>query len=232
MENNEEKMCPKCGAFYSQAYVKHYSDDPVWECVTNKKGSPEDWYKCYFCDVDLVSKDEFQKDTLDPEAVSRREKAQDRVLELYNIRNYRSCFGYGVSYLVFAILNILLTNNVLSDLGIITVACWILTIILFIICFLFLCIGLNNYSVMQKDPDSYNKYIKIKDAEEEEMRKRQESIEKQEKNRLEHPQCPTCGSRDTHKISLTARTVSASMIGVASPYVGKTFECNRCGYKW
>jgi uncharacterized protein with PIN domain len=46
------------------------------------------------------------------------------------------------------------------------------------------------------------------------------------------PKCPTCGSPDIKKISATKRWVGVGMFGLASSDVGKTMQCNNCGYKW
>lgn len=46
------------------------------------------------------------------------------------------------------------------------------------------------------------------------------------------PKCPTCGSTNVKKISSTKRWISAGLFGLASSNIGKTMECNNCGYKW
>lgn len=46
------------------------------------------------------------------------------------------------------------------------------------------------------------------------------------------PKCPTCGSSNVKKISSTKRWISAGLFGLASSNIGKTMECNNCGYKW
>lgn len=46
------------------------------------------------------------------------------------------------------------------------------------------------------------------------------------------PKCPTCGSNNIKKISFTKRWFSTSFLGLASSNIGKTMECNNCGYKW
>ena len=44
--------------------------------------------------------------------------------------------------------------------------------------------------------------------------------------------CPTCGSRNVKKISLTSKAVGAATVGILSSNIRKTFKCNSCGYKW
>lgn len=46
------------------------------------------------------------------------------------------------------------------------------------------------------------------------------------------PRCPTCGSTNIKKISGTKRWVTTGMFGLGSSNVGKTMQCNSCGYKW
>lgn len=46
------------------------------------------------------------------------------------------------------------------------------------------------------------------------------------------PKCPTCGSTKIKKISATKRWVGVGMFGLASSDMGKTMQCDDCGYKW
>lgn len=46
------------------------------------------------------------------------------------------------------------------------------------------------------------------------------------------PKCPTCGSTHIKKISGTKRWVGVGLFGVASSDMGKTMQCENCGYKW
>lgn len=46
------------------------------------------------------------------------------------------------------------------------------------------------------------------------------------------PKCPTCGSPNIKKISATKRWVGVGLFGLASSDVGKTMQCEDCGYKW
>lgn len=46
------------------------------------------------------------------------------------------------------------------------------------------------------------------------------------------PKCPTCGSTNIKKISGTKRWVRTGLFGLASSDLGKTMQCNSCGYKW
>ena len=46
------------------------------------------------------------------------------------------------------------------------------------------------------------------------------------------PICPTCGSRNVSKITLTSKAVGGAMFGIFSSNIRNTFKCNNCGYKW
>lgn len=89
----------------------------------------------------------------------------------------------------------------------------------------------------------YEKFPNAGEPNEEEARLAQERVEahmrqmdalfesKRQEN-LAKPHCPTCGSTDVQKISLTKKVVSTELLGLASPTIGKTMECKKCGYKW
>ena len=44
--------------------------------------------------------------------------------------------------------------------------------------------------------------------------------------------CPTCGSTNVKKISLTSKAVGGAMFGLFSSNIRNTFKCEKCGYKW
>ena len=46
------------------------------------------------------------------------------------------------------------------------------------------------------------------------------------------PKCPTCGSTRIRKISAAKRWFGVGTFGLASSDVGKTMQCNNCGYKF
>lgn len=46
------------------------------------------------------------------------------------------------------------------------------------------------------------------------------------------PHCPTCGSSNVHKISLTSKAVGGAMFGLFSSDIRKSYKCDNCGYKW
>ena len=46
------------------------------------------------------------------------------------------------------------------------------------------------------------------------------------------PKCPTCGSTNIQKISVTSKVVGASLFGLFSKNATSQFKCNNCGYKW
>ncbi len=46
------------------------------------------------------------------------------------------------------------------------------------------------------------------------------------------PKCPTCGSPNIEKISLTSKAIGGALFGLFSSNVRKTMHCKNCGYKW
>ena len=46
------------------------------------------------------------------------------------------------------------------------------------------------------------------------------------------PKCPTCGSTNVEKISLSSKVVGGVLWGLFSSNVRKTMHCKQCGYKW
>lgn len=46
------------------------------------------------------------------------------------------------------------------------------------------------------------------------------------------PHCPTCGSSNIHKISITSKAINASLFGLLGNKRTKQFHCNNCGYEW
>ena len=46
------------------------------------------------------------------------------------------------------------------------------------------------------------------------------------------PKCPTCGSTNIKKISATKRWIGTGLFGLGSSDIGKTMQCNNCGYKF
>ena len=54
----------------------------------------------------------------------------------------------------------------------------------------------------------------------------------QQEKQANIPKCPTCGSTNIKKISGTKRWFSTGILGIGSSDVGKSMQCNSCGYKW
>lgn len=46
------------------------------------------------------------------------------------------------------------------------------------------------------------------------------------------PKCPTCGSTNIEKISLTKKALGGVMFGLFSSDVRNTMRCKNCGAKW
>lgn len=46
------------------------------------------------------------------------------------------------------------------------------------------------------------------------------------------PKCPTCGSTNIEKISVSKKAFGGAMFGIFSSDVRNTMHCKNCGYKW
>lgn len=46
------------------------------------------------------------------------------------------------------------------------------------------------------------------------------------------PKCPTCGSTNIEKISMTRKAFGGAMFGIFSSDVRNTMRCKNCGHKW
>ena len=46
------------------------------------------------------------------------------------------------------------------------------------------------------------------------------------------PKCPTCGSTNLKRISLSSKVISTALFGLLSTKRHKTFHCKNCGYEW
>lgn len=57
-------------------------------------------------------------------------------------------------------------------------------------------------------------------------------IYQQSANSSNQPHCPTCGSTNIEKISLTSKAVGGAMFGIFSSNIRNSFKCKNCGYKW
>lgn len=46
------------------------------------------------------------------------------------------------------------------------------------------------------------------------------------------PKCPTCGSDDIEKLSITNRAIHGAVFGLFSATAKSQMRCRHCGYKW
>ena len=53
-----------------------------------------------------------------------------------------------------------------------------------------------------------------------------------QKRIINQPKCPTCGSTNIEKISLTKKATGGLLFGIFSSDVRKQMHCKDCGYKW
>lgn len=86
----------------------------------------------------------------------------------------------------------------------------------------------------KKNIEKFNQKMYIYKAQMQEQREQYEKLQSQpQKQELQCiPKCPTCGSTNIKKISGTKRWLTTGILGLASSDVGKTMQCNKCGYKW
>lgn len=54
----------------------------------------------------------------------------------------------------------------------------------------------------------------------------------EQKQQPNTPKCPTCGSTNIEKISLTRKAFGGAMFGLFSSDLRNTMHCKNCGYKW
>lgn len=60
-------------------------------------------------------------------------------------------------------------------------------------------------------------------------------LEQQKRNKSQNnnqPKCPTCGSTNIEKISVTKKAFGGALFGVFSSDVRNTMHCRNCGAKW
>ena len=105
------------------------------------------------------------------------------------------------------------------------------TAVILIIGSIFLLIGLYIYSNAKNDyyraVENFDKY---RHEELYKKMKREEESLKQQSHTIII--CPNCGSANTCRISMVDRVISDTMVGRASPYLGKSYQCKDCRYKW
>ena len=81
------------------------------------------------------------------------------------------------------------------------------------------------------DEELYNKRIVLEKRQQEATSNRLR-MEKRQAQRANVPKCPTCGSTNVEKISMTKKAFGFAMVGLFSSNLGKTMHCKNCGYKW
>lgn len=92
-------------------------------------------------------------------------------------------------------------------------------------------------------PDEHDKSIAMKYGEfdqkkfEERLKERDRylaatSVSRRNESNQNTPKCPTCGSSNIKKISVTRKAAGAFGFGLFSKTAKSQFECKNCGYKW
>lgn len=86
--------------------------------------------------------------------------------------------------------------------------------------------------------EQFDKNVEEERLKTEAIRESRQRIKEKERARQErikeaqHPVCPNCGSKNTHRISTASRAVSTAAWGVASSTVGKQYKCDDCKHMW
>lgn len=60
-------------------------------------------------------------------------------------------------------------------------------------------------------------------------------LEQQKSNKIQNdnrPKCPTCGSTNIEKISMTKKAFGGAIFGIFSSDVRNSMHCKNCGAKW
>lgn len=60
----------------------------------------------------------------------------------------------------------------------------------------------------------------------------EECSQREIKDEVNVPKCPTCGSTNIEKISSFDKAAGAVMFGLFSKTARSQFKCKNCGYKW
>ena len=72
-----------------------------------------------------------------------------------------------------------------------------------------------------------------KEKEIEEKKKEEKEIQQRiELRKSQQLHCPNCQSTNIKRISATSRVIGSMMLGILSSNIGKTYQCNKCKYKW
>ena len=85
--------------------------------------------------------------------------------------------------------------------------------------------------IAKTDVDQYEDIVHKRELEEERIKKEQEDKKKKIRD-AQHPVCPNCGSKNTHRISVAGRAVSVGTLGIASSTIGKQYKCDDCKHMW
>ena len=64
------------------------------------------------------------------------------------------------------------------------------------------------------------------------QKRNNELLENDKAKQASIPKCPTCGSANLKRISMSSKVASVAMFGLFSTKRSKTFHCNNCGYEW
>ncbi len=90
----------------------------------------------------------------------------------------------------------------------------------------------NRLSDLLRDKGVITEIRKVKPKQSGNTENKQISQQEMLKKQMLGINCPNCSSTSTNKISMTGRVASGLTFGIFSSSIGKTWKCNKCGYKW
>lgn len=90
---------------------------------------------------------------------------------------------------------------------------------------------LDDYKFAQKNFRAYQEQKLREKKQAEEQAKARNNARKYQSS-YHYIECPSCGSFSTEEISQWSRSMSVKAYGMASPKIGKQYQCKNCGHMW
>lgn len=91
---------------------------------------------------------------------------------------------------------------------------------------------MNNMDILREEEIKINPLFDAEKAKMTTVNDKAKAYREVEREKLNVPKCPTCGSTNIKKISTSAKAVGAIAFGLLSKTARSQFKCNNCGYKW
>ncbi len=84
---------------------------------------------------------------------------------------------------------------------------------------------------VSKNP-RFNPNTNVHNAEAEYNQRMKDIFKPKPQTQPNQPKCPTCGSTNIEKISVTKRAIHGAVFGLLSSTARSQMQCKNCGYKW